>query len=336
MSLFSMSFRPRRPASIAASYASLGRPSLGRLGRLLFGAFSLAATLGTAGAQPAAPAAVPPAPEAKPAEAKPLGEEWVRVTQDERGEPNAMQVAIVTYRGRVADRVVEVDLIGAVHVGDAVYYQQLNERFTRYDALLYELVAPEGHVVTPGEAASQRSPLGAVQGGMKTMLELEHQLEIIDYNRPNFVHADMSPEEFFKSMEDRGEGVFQMLFRMMGQGIAMQSKQLAEGESTDIDLMRALFSPDRARQLKIVFARQMAQLEVSLGALSGEGGSTLITERNKTALGVLRREINAGKSKLGVFYGAGHLSDMDDRLREQFGLLPEAITWLTAWDLAAK
>ena len=35
-------------------------------------------------------------------------------------------------------------------------------------------------------------------------------------------------------------------------------------------------------------------------------------------------------------HGAGHLADMDQRLREEFGLKPVEITWLTAWDLAPK
>ena len=32
-----------------------------------------------------------------------------------------------------------------------------------------------------------------LQNGMKDMLELEHQLQHIDYHKDNFVHADMSP-----------------------------------------------------------------------------------------------------------------------------------------------
>lgn len=295
-------------------------------------------------AQPVFPAepqsAEPESKEKAPAKeaggAKELGDEWVRVTKDEQGEPKAMQVAIVTYRGKVDDRPVVVDLIGAVHVGDASYYDQLNRRFPRYDALLYELVAPKGTVIQPGEKANSRSPMGAVQGGMQSVLELEHQLEKIDYTKPNFVHADMSPDEFFKSMEERDEGVLQMFFRMMGQGIAMQGKQAAKGESSDLDIMRAMFAPDRARRLKIVFAEQMTLMGDALGNFGGAQGSTIITERNKAALKVLRKELDAGKSHVGVFYGAGHMSDIDDRLRDEFKLLPEAIIWLDAWDLTAK
>jgi hypothetical protein len=273
------------------------------------------------------------------AEAEPkLGTEWVRVKKDDRGRPLAMQVAIVRYRSTAGDDKVpvEVDLVGAVHVGDAAYYDDLNKRFEKYDALLYELVAPEGTRIEAGTKASNRHALGAMQNGMKDMLELEHQLEKVDYTKENFVHADMSPDEFFDSMKSRDESFLKMYFRMMGQSIAHQSAATADGATPDIDMMKAMFAKDRARQLKIAMAGQLSEMESLLTAFGGEEGSTLITERNKAALKVLREQIDAGKKKLGVFYGAGHLSDMDERLQKEFGLEPVEIIWLTAWDLAAK
>lgn len=267
-----------------------------------------------------------------------MGTEWVRVKKDDRGRPLAMQVAIVRYRSTAGDDTVpvEVDLVGAVHVGDAAYYDDLNKRFEKYDALLYELVAPEGTRIEAGTKASNRHALGAMQNGMKDMLELEHQLEKVDYTKENFVHADMSPDEFFDSMKSRDESFLKMYFRMMGQSIAHQSAATADGATPDIDMMKAMFAKDRARQLKIAMAGQLSEMESLLTAFGGEEGSTLITERNKAALKVLREQIDAGKKKLGVFYGAGHLSDMDERLQKEFGLEPVEIIWLNAWDLAAK
>ncbi len=269
---------------------------------------------------------------------KGVGAEWVRVKKGPEGQPLAMQVAVVRYRStpEAGKPGVEVDLVGAVHVGDADYYSKLNQLFESYDALLYELVAPEGTVIEPGTKASNRHALGALQNGMKNMLELEHQLEQVDYTKKNFVHADMSPEEFFDSMDSRGESFIQMYFRMVGQSIAHQSTMQAEGATPDIDLMRVLFAKDRARQLKIAMAGQLAEMESLLTAFGGENGSTLITERNKAALKVLRQQIDAGKKKLGVFYGAGHLADMHERLLSEFDMQPVEVTWLDAWSLAAK
>ena len=122
-----------------------------------------------------------------------------------------------------------VDLVGAVHIGDLAYYDELNRRFKNYDALLYELVAAEGTVVERGRGTSNTHPLGAMQNGMKSMLELEHQFEKVDYTQKNFVHADMSPDQFLQSMKDRDEGFLQMYMRLLGHTMAQQSDMAAKG-----------------------------------------------------------------------------------------------------------
>ena len=53
--------------------------------------------------------------------------------------------------------------------------------------------------------------------------------------------------------------------------------------------------------------------------MEGPKGSTLISGRNKVALDVLRKEIAAGKKKIAIFYGAGHMPDFQKRLRDDFG-----------------
>jgi hypothetical protein len=273
-----------------------------------------------------------------------LGHDWVRVEYDKNKKPLGMQTAIVRYglapakngdKTRPRQRPVEVDLIGAVHIGDIGYYKKLNDQFKQYDALLYELVAPEGTVVKPGRGTSNGHPVGAMQNAIKNLLELDHQLEYVDYTRPNFVHADMSPDEFAKSMKDRNESFLQMYFRLMGQAMAQQD-QLAESGASDFDLLSALFADDRPRRLKMVLAKQLSEMEGLMVSFGGDQGSTIISERNKKALGVLKRELADGKKRVGIFYGAGHLNDMDERLRKDFNLKPVSVTWLTAWDLAEK
>ena len=72
---------------------------------------------------------------------------------------------------------VEVDLIGAVHIGDIAYYQQLNERFKQYDALLYELVARKDGGRSAAAARRMRIRSARCRTGIKDVLELDHQLE---------------------------------------------------------------------------------------------------------------------------------------------------------------
>lgn len=271
-------------------------------------------------------------------EAKP-GEKWVRLVYDEKRKPVALQTALVTYKGKAAGSKgadVEVDLVGAIHVADAAYYEDLNRRFEEYDALLYELVAPEGTRIERGAKSSSRHALGAMQNGMKSLLELEHQLELIDYTKENFVHADMSPDEFFEAMKERKESFLSMYMRLVGQSIAAQNKNPGQRQANDMEILAAFLSKDRPRKLKIAMAKQFADMESLLTSFGGEEGSTIIQGRNIKALEVLRRELDGGKTNVGVFYGAGHLADMHERLVEEFGLEPTDVVWLTAWDLAEK
>lgn len=270
-----------------------------------------------------------------------IGEKWVRLLKDKDDEPVALETAIVRYvqaddfvEGKPADEYEEyVDLVGAVHVADKRYYRDLNRRFKGYDSVLYELVAPEGTVVPRGHGTSNAHPLGMLQNGMKSMLEVEHQLEQIDYTRENMVHADLSPDEFADSMAKRDEGFLQMYFKLQGAAMSQQATAAKQGAGSEIDLLAAMFSEDRPRQLKIAMARQFEGMEAIMMGFSGPEGSTLITDRNARALEVLKKRLKAGDKTLAIFYGAGHLAEMDDQLEKDFDMKPVGVEWLEAWDL---
>ncbi|MEW4562663.1 hypothetical protein AB1K70_09065 [Bremerella sp. JC770] len=252
--------------------------------------------------------------------------EFVRVKKNASERPVALQTAIAHYESK--DGALKIDLVGAVHIGEDAYYQELNKRFKSYDAVMYELVAPEGTRVPKGHKGTG-SPVSGLQNGMKDMLELEFQLEKVDYSPANFVHADMSPEEFAKDMEERGDGLLHMFARAMGQGLVQQSK----GETSDAAIMMALFSSDRAMKLRRVFASQISDMDNAMKAIEGENGSTIISQRNAKAFEVMGRSIKDGKKNIAVFYGAGHLEDMHDRLKKDFNMELKSVEYLDAWKL---
>jgi len=225
--------------------------------------------------------------------------------------------------------------VGAVHVGDKAYYDDLNKLFEDYDVVLYELVAPEGtRVPKGGRKGPTTHPIGLMQEGMSSILELSHQLSCVDYTKENFVHADMSPDDFSKAMENRNESFFQMFMRLMGTGMA-QSAGGAEGTS-DAALLMALFSKDRAMALKTIVCQQFESMDGALAALDGPGGSAIITERNKRCFEVLDKQLEAGKKRIAIFYGAAHLPDMERRLLGDYGFKRSGEQWLTAWQLKKK
>ncbi len=270
---------------------------------------------------------------AKPAE-KAATSKYLRVVRDARDRTVGLETAIVSFvpatAGSAAD--VRVDLVAAVHIADKKYYQELNKRFEGYDAVLYELVAPEGTRIPQGGRKDKRAGnlLSAAQLGMKDLLGLEFQLDQVDYTRKNLVHADLSPEQFSKSMRDRKEGVADIFTRLLAYALA---KQAQGGDGGEMQLLMALFDKDRSLALKRAMADEFQETEGMMTALEGPNGSTLIGERNKRALEVLKKQIAAGTKTIAIFYGAGHMADMEKRLRGEFSMKPKDTQWLQAWDM---
>lgn len=257
---------------------------------------------------------------------------FLRVFRENK-KPVALQTAIAKYKLKTAAQpVVEVDLVGAVHIGEGAYYEELNRRFATYDAVLYELVAdPETRIPEKGGEGQIANPIGAMQYGMKEMLKLDFQLEGIDYRKKNFVHADMTPKEMSDSMRERGDGLMTLMMRAMGSGMAQQ----AAGQSTgELDMLTAMFSKNRPLALRRAMAKNFESMEIQMAGLADKDGkSTLITERNAKAFVVLDKELAKGTKRVAIFYGAGHLPDMHERLLKNYQATFEGIEWINAWNL---
>jgi hypothetical protein len=266
--------------------------------------------------------------------------EFLRVSHDEAGDPASLDTSIVAYAedaraaARAGRQPVTVDLVAAVHLGGADYYETLDRLFADYDAVLYELVAPPNERPRPG-----RKPAGAIgsaQQGLTKLLGLEFQLESIDYTAANFVHADLSPKEFQQAMKKRGESWWSMFTKLMQESMARAERGETAAPQMGVgDLFGLLFGggADRQVRLRRLMAEQFTDMDVLTSAFGGEEGSTLITDRNAAALGVLRKRIAAGDRRIAIFYGAAHMDDFDRRLREDFALQPGETVWLEAWDL---
>ncbi|HND56580.1 MAG TPA: hypothetical protein PLV92_29380, partial [Pirellulaceae bacterium] len=115
-----------------------------------------------------------------------------------------------------------------------------------------------------------------------------------------------------------------------------QGRTSQKGASPDAQLLLALFAKDRALRLKRIAAEQFENMEDSMAVLEGPDGSTLITERNKKALQVLKRELDGGTKRIAIFYGAGHMPDIENRLLDEFGMQRGEQSWLTAWSMRPK
>lgn len=257
---------------------------------------------------------------------------FVRVERDKRGKSLALQTAVVSYGGsNDAGQSIQVDLVGAIHVADKAYYDLLNRTFVEYDTVLYELVAPPGTKVDK-DRPREANAVNLIQNGMKNMLQLEHQLEQVDYAPLNFVHADMSPNELAKAMQARNENLWTIMLRAMQTGVNKAAAEPAV-EYNDLDLLAALFDPKGAVVLKKALAEQFQDLDTVTAVFEGPQGSSIITDRNAVALRVLKEQMADGKRRIAIFYGAAHMPDMAKHLIADFGLKRTGERWLTAWNL---
>ena len=261
---------------------------------------------------------------------------FIRLQRDASGSPVALQTSITRYQDKTGKTL--VDLVGAVHIGEADYYKRLNQQFTQYDVVLYELVAPEGTRIPQGGRTDSSNPLSWLQASMKNMLGLESQLELIDYQSKNLKHADLSPKQMATRMAERGDtpitvGLSAVADILRQQNLA-QRQAASETDSAPVaslpELMDLLGQP---LELKKMLAAQFTDS----GDLSNKLGATLnqllIVDRNQAAVQVLEESIRDGKQKIAIFYGAAHLPDFEQRLTKKLALKKTDHIWVDAWDL---
>lgn len=117
----------------------------------------------------------------------PVGDEFVRYDgyEDVAG---TLRISETTYARPGTEA--KITLVGVVHVGDAAYYEAIQERLDRADLVLFELVKPASLDVRrlePGQA-------GGMYGQLADLFGLAEQMTEIDYRGDNFQWLDMSAE----------------------------------------------------------------------------------------------------------------------------------------------
>ncbi len=88
---------------------------------------------------------------------------FLRIQREGKPEPIALQTVIARYFPAGGEKAVEIDLVAVVHIGEKAYYERLNKEFEKYDAVLYELVAPEGNKPPKGEEKKSDNPVAMLQ-----------------------------------------------------------------------------------------------------------------------------------------------------------------------------
>jgi hypothetical protein len=257
----------------------------------------------------------------------------IRLFRAADGTPQALQTGVLRYRG-VDGRGPTVDLVGAVHLGDAAYYEKLQRLFEQYDAVLFELVRAEGAPLPTGEPDVMPDPFSMLVDFGLSLVDLASQTDAIDYRRPNFIHADLSPARMWEAIEARGDDSITLTLSAVSDMLREQNLSSEVSAPLDVpsfDPFALLTTPGGPKEIKRLFASQIA----------ADGGSSLgrtldqilIQDRNEECMRVLRDELGTDSQRICIFYGAAHLPDFHRRLTEDFGMRQMRTGWITAWDL---
>ncbi|MEM9080560.1 MAG: hypothetical protein AAGC74_07720 [Verrucomicrobiota bacterium] len=258
--------------------------------------------------------------------------DFIRVDQDDSAA--RLQTSITTY---TKDQI-NVTLLGAVHIGDLAYYQTLNEEFTKHDVLLFELIGGEDaakHLNGQPRPANEKDGRPAENlrdfyGAFARAMKLSQQIDYIDYTPENFVHADLTQNEYDKITAEKGDDILAFALET-----SMKNSEITQQPFGGLDVglvMRAMLSGDGSI-LKLELMKNMETGDEATAAITGE--NVVIDVRNEKCLKVMDEQIKLGKTNLGIFYGAAHFPDMEERLLKR-GFKRTSHRWLTAWNVPKK
>jgi hypothetical protein len=256
--------------------------------------------------------------------------EFARVDHDADKRPRALQMSIASYVPAAGSSLLQVDLVGAIHIGDPAYYAELNDRFRDYDVLLYELIAPSGGV-SSNRLEKRKGILSSTQIGMTRLLDLSFQLDEVNYDAANFVHADLTPEELRASMAERGESLYVYFWRIFFATLNEYAKDPLG--LRDMEMLSGMVAAEEENSFKVMIAYEMTNLDAVQDVLGDDSSNAVIGARNQRAVDVLKREIEAGARRIGIFYGVAHMPDLEERLLDQLGMIWESTEWVDAWQL---
>lgn len=267
---------------------------------------------------------------------------WLKLERNERGVPLQLATSIVRFEGefRADDgetRAVSVDLIGAIHLGEAAYYERLNAEFKEYETVVFELVADEGFDVKDladakeAKNAKPSSPLDVIplfQQSMADALGFVNQTDGIDYSAPNLKRGDANADDFLVRLTTGGD-VPNFFVNSAFDSLFSSDSGRSEGW-----LLACLLAKDKRLALRRFFADELARTE--LVGQPNERETALIHFRNEIAIDVAQKELEAGKTKIAVFYGAAHLDDLARRVEKTLtDSRRSEPRWLTAWSMEA-
>lgn len=184
--------------------------------------------------------------------------------------------------------------------------------------------------LTEAEIGEKRE---GIQVQLAQALGLEFQLTAIDYTRPTWRNSDLSIDEVQSRLKDSGASG-EALFKMLD-GSSFSAKALG----WVLSIMKT--SPTMQSMGKLMMIEMLSRAEALTGSTSLMGAETsklmqvIIIDRNKAVLADLTAvvENEAQTPSVALFYGAGHLPDLERAITGDMGYVFDREEWFAGIDM---
>jgi hypothetical protein len=166
-----------------------------------------------------------------------------------------------------------------------------------------------------------------IQAKLAKALGLEFQLAAMDYSREKWRNSDMTVDELQDRLTEEGlsgGALFSML-----DGSSLMSKMLGAalgviGQSPEMSFFFKAMVVET-----LAHAEELMEAQAQMGKGMGEFMRVLIEDRNAVVFRDLEGALKDGHGSIALFYGAGHLVDMEERL-VAMGYAPTGTVWKDA------
>jgi hypothetical protein len=262
-------------------------------------------------------------------------------------ESNVLELQIAARRFvPVRGKGPTVWLTGVSHIGTSNYFAELQRHLNAQTLVLFEGVGEHSQDFAKkkpsdfsGNTNATANAGGAgLQSSLANSLGLVFQLDTIDYDRPNFRHSDLSIREIRDLLaEPRGSGGgdaaqdFDNLLSMMeGDSFMNIVMQFGLGILASSPKLQAM-----SKVTLIEVITEMGGDPSRLGAISPELKQlleVLIARRNQRVIDDLKTALKevGRKDSVSIFYGTGHMTEMEIRLRKELHYQPVEDAWFSA------
>jgi hypothetical protein len=172
----------------------------------------------------------------------------------------------------------------------------------------------------------------SMQRHLAEWLDLDEQLDWIDYTPKHFVHADVDVKGLDELHEQEYGSGADAMGKMLGEGIAQGLRANFHpppiGPMDLLEVMRQ--GPDQLSRRRALVAKVMS---TDLSAFGDD--AVIVGRRNRVAMNKLKQILSTTPTskRIAVFYGAAHLPGMEKILIEELGFTPVGSPphWRDAW-----